>query len=106
MHEFAQHAHKADISLVGHVTVCIGRDAGGGHTWNFYADTTDPVGLTVAFAELVFSVLPQSPDSLLHLAGACGNREHVGEVLKQMPEEYLDTLRAYIKNQQLEDGVE
>lgn len=93
-----EHVHADGRTHVGDLTICIGRDDDGAHTYDFIADTTDPIGLTVAFAELVCDFVPQRPDLLLHVAYGCATREHLREIVTRLPARAQDMLRAHLES--------
>lgn len=91
------HVHDAGRQLVGHLTLCVTRDAEGEHV-DFYSETADPVGLTVSFIEFVCRVVPSHPNLLIHVARACQSREHVREVLAQLSDEARNTLGGLLQD--------
>lgn len=92
------HPRRRGRQVVGDLTVHVTRNADGEVGWDIVPyDTTDPVGLTVAFIELVCAIVPKQPNLLFHVAGACQSREHIREILKQLSDEARATLGDYLE---------
>ena len=81
------HVNGKGWQHVGDISICVKRDGEGEVTWDFFPETKDPVGLTVAFIELFCRVFPQQPNLLLHVTNACSSKEHMDEVLSQLSDD-------------------
>lgn len=86
------------VQVVGHLTICMKRDSEGAVTFDFFPDTSDPVGMTVAFIELVCAFVPKHPHLLVHVAHTCSSREHLREVIAQLSSEARIRLGEYLED--------